>query len=65
METTSRPILIADDEIHIVTMLKRRLVSLGYEVLVARSGDEALEMAKASSPFFAVIDFQMPGLNGV
>jgi DNA-binding response OmpR family regulator len=57
-------ILVADDDEDILTLVSVRLELAGYEVIKARSGDEALRLATEQSPDLAVIDVMMPGLNG-
>jgi DNA-binding response OmpR family regulator len=57
-------ILVADDDEDILTLVAVRLELAGYDVIKARSGDEALRMAVEHSPDLAVIDVMMPGLNG-
>ena len=57
-------ILVADDDEDILTLVAVRLELAGYEVIKARSGDEALRMALDHSPDLAVLDVMMPGLDG-
>jgi diguanylate cyclase (GGDEF)-like protein len=62
---TLQRILIADDEIVSRTVLDDTLARWGYEVQVARDGDEAwAALHAASSPQLAILDWQMPGLDG-
>jgi DNA-binding response OmpR family regulator len=58
-------ILWADDEIE---LLKPHLIFLnakGYEVLTAKSGDEALEIIKEKKIDVVLLDENMPGLSGI
>lgn len=57
-------ILIADDMPDILNVLSSRLRALGYQVLEARDGMEALNHAKANQPDLVVLDVMMPELNG-
>lgn len=57
-------ILVVDDEIEILGILKDILTKEGYEVLVGRDGNEALNLAKKSKPDLIIADYVMPGLNG-
>lgn len=57
-------ILVADDEIHIRTLLKITLEMVGYEVDVAQDGQEALEMIEAHPYDLLLLDIKMPKLNG-
>jgi DNA-binding response OmpR family regulator len=58
-------ILIADDDQKIVEMLRRTLSYEGYGVLTAADGREALAQAEAHHPDLVVLDWMMPGLDGV
>jgi len=60
----SKKILIADDEPSIVAAVEFLLKRGGYEVRVARSGDEALELIEASPPDLVLLDVMMPGRSG-
>ena len=57
-------ILVADDEIHIRTLLKITLEMSGYEVEVAADGQEAMEKIAAHRPDLILLDIKMPRLNG-
>jgi DNA-binding response OmpR family regulator len=57
-------ILIADDEPHIVTALEFLLVQSGYEVDVARNGDEALAQIRSGRPDLVLLDVMMPVRSG-
>jgi DNA-binding response OmpR family regulator len=41
-----------------------RLARAGYEVMLARDGEEALEAAREHEPALAVLDVMMPKLTG-
>jgi DNA-binding response OmpR family regulator len=57
-------ILIADDEPNIVLSLEFLMEQSGYEVRVARSGDEALAEVEAFQPDLVLLDVMMPRKNG-
>jgi CheY-like chemotaxis protein len=57
-------VLVADDEADIRELVRLRLVRSGYEVAVARDGNEALEVARERLPAIALVDVTMPGLDG-
>jgi len=59
-----RRILIVDDEPNIVLSLEFLLRQQGYEVTVARDGEEALAAAAAQRPDLVVLDVMLPGLDG-
>ena len=58
-------ILIADDEEDILGLLRLHLTRLGYEVVAARDGEEALRLAAERRPDLAVLDVSMPKLDGL
>ena len=64
MSTTKR-ILIADDEPDILEILSFNLSSEGYDVFTAKNGDEAIEKAKQTKPDLIILDMMMPGKTGM
>lgn len=58
-------ILIVDDEETIRLALRKFLRSRGYEVEIAGSGDQALEILDSSSFSLMLCDVRMPGMTGV
>ena len=57
-------ILAVDDAPSILTLLQRALESVGYEVIAAASGEEALVQCAEILPDAAVIDLNLPGISG-
>jgi DNA-binding response OmpR family regulator len=57
-------VLIADDERDIVDLLRIVLERAGYEVITAREGNLALELARERPPALCILDGTMPGLAG-
>ncbi|HMU74733.1 MAG TPA: response regulator [Elusimicrobiota bacterium] len=57
-------ILIAEDDPNILGLLSVFLSGLGYEVALARDGQEALEMAAQVKPDLLIADVMMPRMNG-
>jgi two-component system, OmpR family, alkaline phosphatase synthesis response regulator PhoP len=64
MSTTKR-ILIADDEPDILEILSFNLKGEGYEVETAKNGNEALDKAKSFKPDLIILDMMMPGKDGL
>jgi len=58
-------LLVADDDEDILTLVQLRLSRSGYEVVVARDGDEALRLAREKQPDLAVLDWMMPKASGL
>ena len=57
-------ILIADDEPHVLRVLKMSLEREGYEVEVCGNGREALDRIKVKQPDVLITDIQMPLMDG-
>ncbi len=57
-------ILIADDEPNILISLEYLMKRQGYEVLVARDGQEALDQLRAQRPRLVLLDVMMPRKSG-
>ncbi len=60
----SETILIAEDHESIREMARQILVNLGYRVLSACDGEEALKLCEKESPALAILDVVMPKLGG-
>ena len=58
-------VLIADDDKKIIDMLRRTLAYEGYHVVTAADGNEALARLQAHRPDIVVLDWLMPGLDGL
>jgi len=63
--STTKKILIADDEPDILEILQFNLQQEGYDVTTAKSGDDAIEKAKKTEPDLIILDIMMPGKNGM
>ncbi len=57
-------ILVADDEPSIVLSLQVLLQKAGFEVRVARNGEEALQSVEAGAPDLILLDAMMPKRDG-
>ena len=62
--TTGARILVVDDEEAIAELLTTALRYTGFEVAVARTGFEALQVAATFSPDLVVLDVMLPDLDG-
>ena len=58
-------VLVADDDEDILLLVTTRLRRDGFDIISARSGDEALALVRERLPALAVLDIGMPGLDGV
>ncbi len=57
-------ILVVDDEPDVVKVVSRMLELVGYEVIPAYSGEEALEKLEVIKPDLITLDLMMPGIDG-
>ncbi len=57
-------ILICDDEIGLISIIKRYATFEGHEVLEAHDGSEAVEIFQKMQPDIIIMDVMMPGLDG-
>ncbi|HEX9897039.1 MAG TPA: response regulator transcription factor [Dehalococcoidales bacterium] len=62
---TSRRILVVDDDVKTVELVKLYLNRDGYKVLAAYDGIEALNLARQSHPDLIVLDLMLPGCDGL
>ncbi|MDP9131426.1 MAG: sigma-54 dependent transcriptional regulator [Candidatus Binatota bacterium] len=65
MTEPQETILVVDDDPYIQEALKDRLESLGYQVMQATDGNQALERIGRQTPQMAFLDIEMPGMKGI
>jgi DNA-binding NtrC family response regulator len=58
-------ILIVDDEVSICWTLRESLTDDGYDVEVASSAEQGLQIAEATPPDAVVLDVRLPGTDGL
>ena len=58
-------ILIVEDEGIIIDLLKKKLEKEGYEVEVARDGEEGLRKMREIWPDLILLDLEMPKISGL
>jgi len=57
-------ILLIEDEEIIVDLLQKKLGDIGYDVIVARDGEEGLEKVRQVKPDLILLDIIMPKMGG-
>ena len=62
---TGKKVLIVDDDVKTVDLVKLYLKRDGYRVLTAYDGDEALRLAREDHPDLIVLDLMLPGIDGL
>jgi DNA-binding response OmpR family regulator len=62
---SGKKVLVVDDDVKTVELVKVYLNRDGYRVLTANNGIDALKMARENHPDLIVLDIMMPGMNGL
>jgi len=57
-------ILLVDDDVEIIETVKYALESSGYQVVVARDGNQGLALAERENPELMILDMMMPKRSG-
>ncbi len=60
-----KTILIVDDEENIRLLYEEELTEEGYNVILAKDGEEALAKIKEGKPDLVTLDIKMPGMDGL
>ncbi|MFO0911999.1 MAG: response regulator [Pirellulales bacterium] len=59
-----RRVLVVDDDAEIIESVKYALSSRGYEVMIARDGNQGLALAEREEPDLVILDMMMPKRSG-
>ena len=59
-----KKILLVEDEEIMIDLLQRKLTKEGYEVSVARDGEEGLKLMREVKPALILLDIVMPKMGG-
>ena len=65
MSLANPKILVVEDEPNQVELIEFNLNSQGYEVVVARDGEEALNLAEEENPDLILLDWMLPKVSGI
>ena len=58
-------VLVAEDSATVLAMVTARLERSGYDVIAARDGEAAVQLARERLPAVVILDVEMPVLNGL
>jgi CheY-like chemotaxis protein len=61
---SARPVLVVEDNATVRAFLEAVLIGLGYRVVAAGSGEEALRLLGGERAQLAVLDVSLPGMDG-
>jgi DNA-binding response OmpR family regulator len=59
-----KTVLIVDDDLSVHKMLEPILITGGYQVFSAKTGEEGLQMANDKKPSIIILDVILPGIKG-
>lgn len=59
-----KKVLIVDDEPNIIMSLEFLMKKSGYEIFIARDGEEALQILNKQTPDIVILDIMMPKVDG-
>jgi two-component system, OmpR family, response regulator MprA len=58
-------VLVVDDDVKILNMMRRGLIFAGYEVDTAETGEQALDKSLGNLPDLVILDVMLPGIDGL
>ena len=58
-------LLIVDDDTNIQRLYKEELEEEGYDIVIASTGKDALEMFEKENPDIVTLDILMPDIDGI
>ena len=58
-------ILVAEDNDNQRLLYEQELLEEGYDIIIAKNGQEAVEQVLSQKPQLVILDIQMPGMNGI
>jgi len=61
---TTKRILLVDDDAEIIEAMRYALEGRGFQVLIARDGNQGLAMAEREDPDLVILDMMMPKRSG-
>jgi two-component system alkaline phosphatase synthesis response regulator PhoP len=64
-EMSGKKVLVVDDDVKTVELVKLYLNRDGYRVLTAYNGNDALQLARENKPDLIVLDLMLPGISGL
>jgi DNA-binding response OmpR family regulator len=62
--SAAKRVLLVDDDAEIIEAIRYALESKGYQILVARDGNQGLAMAEREDPDLVILDMMMPKRSG-
>jgi len=63
-KTAAKKVLLVDDDPEIIEAIRYALESRGYQIFIARDGNQGLAMAEREDPDLVILDMMMPKRSG-
>ena len=63
-DSTAKKVLLVDDDPEIIESIRYALESRGYQIFIARDGNQGLAMAEREDPDLVILDMMMPKRSG-
>src|SRR5438067_11840719 len=63
-QTAAKKVLLVDDDPEIIEAIRYALESRGYQIFIARDGNQGLAMAEREDPDLVILDMMMPKRSG-
>jgi DNA-binding response OmpR family regulator len=63
-QTGGKKVLLVDDDPEIIEAIRYALESRGYQIFIARDGNQGLAMAEREDPDLVILDMMMPKRSG-
>ncbi|OGY64508.1 MAG: hypothetical protein A3I24_04025 [Candidatus Harrisonbacteria bacterium RIFCSPLOWO2_02_FULL_41_13b] len=64
MAGQAKTVLIVEDDVFLMALLKNRMESEGFSILAAKDGEEAIKVLKDIKPDIILLDIILPGKSG-
>jgi two-component system cell cycle sensor histidine kinase/response regulator CckA len=66
LQGNGRRVLVVDDDMLVRRSISRLVTRMGFDVVEASSGEQAIDIYRAGpTPYFVLLDLEMPGLDGL
>ena len=62
--TDSTVVLVVEDDLTIVDLIRANLAARGYSVIVSRTGEAVVDLVRDNDPDIVLLDLMLPGVDG-
>ena len=60
----NKTILLVDDDVDLLENTSFMIISMGYDIIAAQDGEEAVKLYKEAKPGLTIMDIKMPKIDG-